>query len=106
MKTNTLNSYTITWTILTPIKGKVTKKDLNKMYSCGIYTNNMDRENNQFYFHSPTKENANKKVKALKDLSKNYEVVHITDKQFGEIFWSASKLSNATKKQLQERFFI
>lgn len=76
------------------------------MYACGIYTNNMDRDNNQFYFHSTDLESANKKVKALKGLSKIYEVVSITDKQFGLLGWREGKLSNATKKQLENRFYI
>lgn len=101
-----LNAYEITWTVLTPVKGKVTKKDLNQMYRCGIYTNSMDRTHNQFFFHSATKENAQNKVKALKGLSKTYEVIHITDKQFGLLKWNESKLANATKKQLENRIFI
>lgn len=102
----TLNAYTISWAILTPVKGKITKKDLNILAKCGIWTLSSRKEFNQFFFHAKTKETAIQQLKKVKGLSRNYEVVIITDKQFGDSKWNESLLNVATKKQLQNRFFI
>lgn len=99
-----LNPYVITWTILTPVKGKATKKDLNALWRSEIFT--VSKNDNEFFFHSSSKEAAISKVKKIKGLSRNYEVLFITDKQFGNSEFGEKLSLLATKKQLQERFYI
>ena len=101
----TLNPYQITWSILIPVSGKATKKDLSIIAKSGIYSISSNL-NNEFFFHSADKEKAIEKAKNIKGLSKKYEVVMITDKQFGNVDVFKSFRLSATKKQLQERFFI
>ena len=100
-----LNPYKITWAIITPIKGKATKKDLTAFFRAGVsYCKRIDF--NEFTAHFSTKEKALKTLKKVKNLSKNYEVIFITDKQFGLVNWRESLKTVATKKQLRDRFFI
>ena len=101
-----LNPYKIHWSILTPIKGKVTKKDLTTLFRAGIYTYCKKSEINEITAHFPTKVKALEALKKVKNLTKNYEVILITDKQFGMTNWNESLKTVATKKQLQDRFFI
>ena len=101
-----LNPYKITWAIFTPIKGRVTKKDLNTFFRQGIYSYCKNSDINEITAHFPTKEKAIETIKKVKNLSKNYEVILITDKQFGMVNWKESVKTVATKKQLQGRFFI
>ena len=102
----TVNPYAITWAILTPVKGKVTKKDLTALYRSGVYTYCKRIGFNEVTAHFPTKEQALKTIKSIKGLSRNYEVVLITDKQFGLHDFRENVINVATKKQLQDRFFI
>lgn len=102
----TINPYVITWAVLTPIKGKVTKKDLTTLYRNGVYTYCKRVGFNEVTAHFPTKEKAEKVLKSIKGLSKNYEVVFITDKQFGMSDWKQSIIELATKTQLKNRFYI
>ena len=108
MKTtvNTPNPYQITWAVLTPIKGKVTKKDLTTLYRAGVYTYCKRVGFNEVTAHFPTKERALQVLKGIKGLTRTYEVVLITDKQFGLTDWKESVKIVATKKQLQNRIFI
>ena len=101
-----LSPYKITWVILTPIKGKATKKDLTAFFSAGVYTYCKRIDFNEVTAYFPTKEKALKTLKKVKNLSKNYEVILITDKQIGMVNWEESFKTVATKKQLQDRFFI
>ena len=101
-----LNPYEITWAIFTPIKGKVPKKDLTAFFSAGVYTSCKRIDFNEFTAYFSTKEKALETIKKIKNLSKKYEVVLITDKQFGMVNWKESVKTVATKKQLQDRFFI
>ena len=101
-----LNPYKITWAILTPIKGKVTKKDLTTLFKAGVYTYCTKTDINEITAHFPTKGKALDALKKVKNLTKNYEVILITDKQFGMTNWKESVKTVATKKQLQDRFFI
>ena len=102
----TLNPYKIHWVVLTPIKGRVTKKDLTTLFRAGVYTYCKRVDFNEVTAHFPTKEKALEKIKKVKNLTKNYEVILITDKQFGMANWKESVKTVATKKQLQDRFFI
>ena len=101
-----LNPYEITWAILTPIKGKVTKKDLTTLFRAGVYTYCKRVGFNEVTAHFSTKQKAIETLKKVKNLTRNYEVVLITDKQFGMTNWKESVRIVATKKQLQDRFFI
>ena len=101
-----LNPYEITWAILTPIKGKVTKKDLTTLFRAGVYTYCKKSDINEITAHFPTKGKALEALKKVKNLTKNYEIVLITDKQFSMTNWKESVKTVATKKQLQDRFFI
>ena len=101
-----LNPYKITWAIITPIKGKVAKKDLTTLVRAGVYTYCKRVGFNEETAHFPTKEKALETLKKVKNLTKNYEVILITDKQFGMANWKESIKTVATKKQLQDRFFI
>lgn len=101
-----LNPYTIIWTILIPTKGIARKSDekqtdFNRMMS-----------NSCLIAHSPNKEKALQRVNSLKGkLAKKYEVLFITDKQFGLI--QLDYINNthnimdiATSKQIKEIFKI
>ena len=101
-----LNPYKITWAILTPIKGKIAKKDLTTFLKEGVYTCCKRLDFNEVTAYFSTKEKALKTLKKVKNLSKNYEVILITDKQFSMVNWKESVKTVATKKQLQDRFFI
>ena len=101
-----LNPYKITWAILTPIKGRVTKKDLTALFRAGVYTYCKKADINEITAHFPTKGKALETLKKVKNLTKNYEVILITDKQFGMTNWKESIKTVATKKQFQDRFFI
>lgn len=102
MKSTVLNPYLITWAILTPIKGKVTKKDLYQMNAVNIFS----KVNNEAIGHFSTPERAKSFINDIVSLSKSYEVVLITDKQFGLCNIKQPIRMSATKKQLQNRFFI
>lgn len=100
----TLNPFVITWSILTPTKGKALKKDINAIWKSGIFE--CGTNGKEIYFHSASKEKALEKIKKIKGLSKQYEIVFITDKQFGNAVVKDGFRVNATKKQLLDRFFI
>ena len=102
----TLNPYKIHWVVLTPIKGRVTKKDLTTLFRAGVYTYCKRVDFNEVTAHFTTKEKALETLKKVKNLTKNYEVILITDKQIGMANWKESIKTVATKKQLQDRFFI
>ena len=99
-------TFKITWAILTPIKGRVTKKDLTTLFRAGVYTYCKNSDIKEITAYFPTKEKAFDVLKKVKNLTKNYEVILITDKQFGMTNWKESVKTVATKKQLQDRFFI
>ena len=101
-----LNPYKITWAIITPIKGKVTKKDLTTFIKSGVYIYCEKMDLNEVTAYFITKEKALKTLKKVKNLSKNYEVILITDKQFSLLNWNESVKTVATKKQFRDRFFI
>jgi hypothetical protein len=103
---NQLNAYTITWAIIQPVKGKITKKDLNIMFRNGLYSISASKTKNEFTAHFPNKDSAIVRVMSLKGLSRLYKVVFITDKQFGMQNVKESLINVATKKQLIEMKFI
>jgi len=102
----TLNPYKITWAFLIPIKGIATKQD-NYATSLqrGISKSHLSR-------HFSDIEDAKKEISKLKGkLSKEYKVLFITDKQFGQIqnnFTNQTDnlLEVATAKQKAEMFII
>lgn len=95
-----LNSYTITWAIFTPSKGRITKKDLNVIYKAGCPTAYGNKSLNEILAHFPSKAKADAALRNVKGLTKAYKVVFITDKQFGNSKFNESFLNVATKKQL------
>lgn len=102
---NNLNPYKITWSFLIPTKGIATKKDSNSTFQRGIY-------NSYIAAFSGNKEAAIKKVEELKGtLGKEYQVLFITDAQFGKIQIDPTTKSHnlmevATSKQKSEMFTI
>ena len=100
-----LNAYRITWAILTPAKGRPTKKDLsviNKIDPVKGYTLN----GTEIIRHFKTREVAIESVKRITGLSKPYKVVFITDKQFGTGKYWEPQMNVATKRQLIESLII
>jgi len=97
----TLNPYQITWAILTPVSGIARKED-RKLF-------NQFAQGKRHTFisdHSPDIESAKRKLDSIAGkLTKPYQVLFITDKQF-----SLLKDNNfeavATKKQLSEMVYI
>lgn len=98
-----LNAYTITWAIITPVKGKFFKKDLNviskKIHSIGL-SSNIGKA------HFQNKEKAIEQVNKISGLSKDFKVTFITDKQFGMSKLNQNPLELATSKQLEETIII
>lgn len=92
-----LTPYNTYWYILTPIKGKPTKKDLTllkKMHTIATIVKS------EIIFYKPYKD------LTIKPLSKLYELVIITDKQFSLFEHGKTFRSLATKKQLFNRKFV
>ena len=75
-------------------------------FRSGVYAYFKKKDINEITAHFATKRKAIENLKKVKNLTKNYEVVLITDKQFGMTNWEESVKTVATKKQLQDRFFI
>jgi len=95
----TFNPYTITWAFLIPTKGVALASDAKFPI-----TRNTDRT--VLMLHAPNKQHAKNKVAALKGtLAKEYKVVFISDKQFGQMK-DYNVLEVATSKQKQEMFKI
>jgi hypothetical protein len=105
METKELNSFEIAWAFITPLKGKITKRDLNLIYKCGIYTIGGHMKET-FIAHFPSKKNGIEKMKLVNGLYKEYSVVFITDKQFGIRKWNEPLGNIATEKQISESFII
>lgn len=100
MNNRELNAYQITWAILEPVKGIITKKDQRFGFS-------KNRDNSSLIAFGATGEAAETKVKSLAGkLSKEYNVFYITDKQFGMTSNVKSFKDVATTKQLSEMFQI
>jgi thymidine kinase len=97
-------SFVITWVILTPIKGKFFRKNINEI-SKHIHSISKRIGVNEGSAHFPNKEKAIEQLNKLK-LSKDFEAVFITDFQFGKSKWNESLKNVATKKQLEEKIII
>lgn len=92
-----LNAYQITWAILQPKKGIVTKKDTRLGFS---------KQDLFLIDHACSLEAAKEKVNNLAGkLSKEYDIFFITDKQFG-MSCNGNFKEVATSKQLSETFQI
>lgn len=100
-----LNPYKITWAFLIPTSGIATQKDSNSSFQRGAFKSYLAGFSNN-------KESALKKVKDLKGgLSKEYQVLCITDKQFAMLQFNYKNNSHnlmdiATTKQKLEMFAI
>lgn len=94
----TINPYEITWVIIEPATGIVTKADAKKM---GLCTLNKKIGTKVF----ANKENAIKWIKSQK-ASKRYICRMITDKQFGMIKVGANVVIPFTSKQVKEAYTI
>ncbi len=101
----TLNAYTITWAIITPVNNKPTKADLkliNKSHANGGYS----IAQTEIIRHFASKEAAVAAVKKISGLSKPHKVTFITDKQFGNCQYYEPFVTVATKKQLIETMVV
>ncbi len=96
MTNSTLNPFVITWAILTPIKGKPTKRDAQ---------NGFGRCGNVLARHAANIDNAKESVKSLK-LNKKYTLTFITDKQFGLVGKDLDFSKVFTAKQISEQTII
>ena len=77
--TTIINPYKFTWTFLIPKKGIARKSDASKNISRGMFKSYL-------YFYDLNKEAALERLKKIKGtLSKEYNVLLISDKQFGLI---------------------
>jgi len=106
-KMTTLNPYKITWAVITPVKGKITMKDLKAMKKSGLFhffPSYKTKNESSLFFAS--KGIAIDMISKVAGLSKQYKVVYITDKQFGLANPNESLLTVATKKQLIEMQII
>jgi len=97
----TLNPYQITWAILTPVSGIARKED-RKLF-------NQFAQGKRHTFiaeHSPDMDSMKRKLDNVAGkLTKPYNVLLITDKQFSKVVNNNfSKV--ATNKQLDEQFYI
>lgn len=107
MKTQSQSSYPMTWGILFPYKGRTTKRDLNVIYRCGIWTVARSYfEDRPFVCHFPNKEAAITALKKVTGLFKEYDVLMITDAQFKQSSWNAYIQGIATSRQKKEIFVI
>ena len=103
----TISGYTITWAIITACKGKNTKRDLNKMYKSGLTSiSGSHFMGKPFLCHFPSKEIAVERLSKVSGLFKEYNVILITDKQYGLSSYNSDILDVATKKQKSETFKI
>lgn len=104
MKTGTLKSK---WAILTPIKGYATKTDRRL---CGEVILNNSYAKKILIYASSQSELDNKLNNLKNKLSKEYNVIVISDKQFGYIDgWlvnSNAHLDVATQKQLKSQYTL
>ncbi len=98
------NAYTITWAVITPLKGKFIKKNLNEL-SKKIFSITKYKMANEAICHFSSKEQAIEKLSNV-SASKQFKVTLITDKQFGMTKWNEPLLANATQKQIEESFII
>jgi hypothetical protein len=106
-KMKTLSAYTITWAVIDACKGKNSKRDLNIMFRCGLATiSGSHFLGKPFMCHFPTKESAIEKLSKVTGLNKKYNVLLITDKQFGMSSFNSDITAVATNKQLSESFTI
>lgn len=78
-----MNALTITWAIITPTKGKATKKDV-KLMAKNSSALRMGYQGKLVAAHFSNKDKAIEVVTSFTGLSKKYEVYFITDKQFGK----------------------
>ncbi len=101
---NQLNPYTVTWAVITPTRGKFFKKNLNEI-SKTIFSIGKMVGQNEAIAHFPTRDRAIELLNKV-SASKQFKVVLITDKQFGQSNWKESKLNVATEKQLNDYFII
>lgn len=107
MKTQSRSSYQITWGILYPSKGRTTKRDLNIIYRCGIWTVARSYfEGRPFICHFPNKEAAKAALKKVTGLFKEYNVLMTTDAQFKQSSWNAYIQGIVTSQQKKEIFVI
>jgi len=103
----TLNPYVITCAVISAEKGRNTKRDLNIMYRCGLPTiSGSHFQGKPFVCHFPSKGNAIERLSKVSGLNKSYNVILITDKQFGMSSYNADITAVATTKQLNESFKI
>lgn len=101
---NQNSAFVITWAIFTPVQGKFFKKNHNEIFKVAPTVSKRIGVNEAFAYFA-NKEMAIEKVSKLK-ISKDFEVVFITDKQFGLSKWNESLKKVATKKQLEEKIII
>ena len=95
-----LNKYQIKWAIITPLKGIVRKDDAKKLNTF-VYS-----DKKHCAIHAPDHEMLMSKLNGVKGkLNKSYQVVIITDAQFGNVKGNDFE-SVYTAKQISERFTI
>lgn len=106
-KNNQASPYTISWAILTAVKGQATKRDLNIVNKSMITGANYKFEEGKvFLAHGKDKATILKRLSEISGLNKGYKVTIITDKQFGSIKWNTNPITVATAKQLSETFLV
>lgn len=100
-----MNKYKLTWAIFIPIKGNITLRDMNIIYKSGILSI-CGYRHNRWLAHFDSKESAIEILSRIKGLHKHYEVILITDAQFGLLTYNQNPEEIATKLQLTNKILI
>jgi hypothetical protein len=100
-----MSKYQIVWAIFRPVKGKFFKKNYNEIYNSGIYTVGKRAVCNEAIAHFNSKDKAIEAISNVQ-VSKDFEVVLITDAQFGNASYDAQYWHLATEMQKQNKITI
>jgi hypothetical protein len=100
-----MSKYQIVWATFRPVKGKFFKKNYNKIYNSGVYTIGKRALCNEANAHFNSKEKALQAISNVK-VSKDFEVVLITDAQFRKASYDATYWELATDAQKRNKIII
>jgi hypothetical protein len=100
-----MTKYQIVWAIFRPVKGKFFNKNYNEIYNSGVYSIGKRAMFNEAIAHFNSKEIALEAIRNV-HVSKDFEVVLITDAQFGRASYDAQYWNVATELQKQSKITI
>jgi hypothetical protein len=100
-----MSKYQIVLAIFRPVKGKFFKKNYNEIHNSGVYTVGKRALCNEAIAHFNSKQKAIEAISNVQ-VSKDFEVVLITDAQFGKASYDATYWELAKDAQKRNKIII